>query len=56
MTHAARPLEDLCRAHRAGGGIVVLSTHQPIALPDAQTISLADFPPARAVPAAALDW
>jgi len=37
----------LIERHRAGGGIVVLSTHQPLPLAGAQTLSLADFPPKR---------
>jgi heme exporter protein A len=45
---------DLIERHRAAGGIVVLSTHQPLPLPQAQTLSLADFPPAR--PTAAAFW
>lgn len=33
-------LEELITAHRASGGIVLLATHLPIALPDAQEIAL----------------
>lgn len=33
-------LEARIAAHRAGGGIVLVATHQPIALPDAQEIAL----------------
>ena len=33
-------LEARIAAHRAGGGIVLVATHQPIALPDAQEIRL----------------
>ncbi|HEV2678270.1 MAG TPA: heme ABC exporter ATP-binding protein CcmA [Aliidongia sp.] len=47
-------IADLIRQHRAGGGIVVLSTHQPLALAGAQSLSLADFPPAR--PLALAEW
>ncbi len=34
-------------AHRAAGGLVVLSTHTPLPLPDARPLSLDDFQPAR---------
>jgi heme exporter protein A len=44
----------LIERHRAAGGIVVLSTHQPLPLDRAQALSLADFPPAR--PTAAALW
>jgi heme exporter protein A len=40
---------DLIERHRATGGIVVLSTHQPLPLGRARTLSLADFPPAQPV-------
>jgi heme exporter protein A len=33
-------------AHRAAGGRVVLATHQPLPLADAQTLALEDFAPA----------
>lgn len=33
-------LEAAVRAHRAAGGIVVIATHQPIALPDAVQVRL----------------
>lgn len=33
-------LEGLIAAHRANGGIILLATHLPIALPDAQEIAL----------------
>ena len=33
-------LEALIAAHRAGGGIALVATHLPIALPDAQDIAL----------------
>ncbi len=33
-------LEALIAAHRAGGGIALVATHQPIALPDARTVAL----------------
>ncbi len=34
-------LEGLIAVHRARGGMVVVATHQPIALPDAQSVDLA---------------
>jgi heme exporter protein A len=50
-------LTALCAQHRAAGGIAIVSTHQTLDLPGAETLSLADFPPVRAVPAATdLDW
>ena len=48
-------IAGLIARHRAEGGLVVLSTHQPLPLDGARTLSLADFPPARPV-ALALDW
>ncbi|GGF33485.1 cytochrome c biogenesis ATP-binding export protein CcmA [Aliidongia dinghuensis] len=45
---------DLIERHRARGGIVLLATHQPLALARARHLSIADFPPAR--PAAATAW
>jgi heme exporter protein A len=45
----AEAVEDLLGAiaeHRAGGGRVVLSTHTPLPLERAATLSLADFQPA----------
>jgi heme exporter protein A len=39
----------LIERHRATGGIVILSTHQPLPLASAQSLSLADFPPVRAL-------
>ena len=44
----------LIERHRAAGGVVLLSTHQPLPLAGAQSLSLADFPPARA--AVTADW
>ena len=32
--------------HRAGGGIVVVATHQDLGLPDAPRLNVADYPPA----------
>jgi heme exporter protein A len=46
----AEAVADLLAAlasHRSTGGRVVLSTHTPLPLPDAATLSLADFQPAR---------
>ena len=48
-------LEAALAVHRAAGGIVIVATHAPIALPGAGGLNLADFPPARPV-AMALDW
>jgi heme exporter protein A len=50
-------LSTLIAGHRRQGGIVILSTHQGIDVPGAQTLSLVDFPARRAVNAdLALDW
>ncbi|HVJ51436.1 MAG TPA: heme ABC exporter ATP-binding protein CcmA [Aliidongia sp.] len=53
-------LSRLIAGHRARGGLVILSTHQGIDVPDPQTLSLPDFPPARTggrvLAGAALDW
>lgn len=43
---AARNLAAAIAEHRAQGGIVAASTHIPLDLPAAQTLSLADFAPA----------
>ena len=43
---ATSDLEAAIAEHRAAGGIVVASTHIPVALAGAQTLSLADFAPA----------
>ena len=40
-------LTAVIAAHQAGGGIVVLATHTPIALGDPRTLSLTDFAPRR---------
>jgi heme exporter protein A len=40
---AVDDLHDAIATHRAAGGRVVLSTHAPLALSDAATLSLADF-------------
>ncbi len=42
---ATSDLETALAEHRAAGGIVVASTHIPVALAGAQTLSLADFAP-----------
>ena len=47
-------LEDILAEHRAAGGIVVATTHIPLALADAQTLWLSEFAP-RNVEAALLD-
>jgi heme exporter protein A len=44
---ATSDLEAAIAEHRATGGIVVASTHIPVALAAAQTLSLAEFAPAR---------
>jgi heme exporter protein A len=33
-------LEAAMAAHRAGGGAILAASHQPLALPDAQTVRL----------------
>jgi heme exporter protein A len=47
-------IAGLIERHRAGGGIVLLSTHQPLPLAGARTLSLADFPPLR--PMVTAEW
>ena len=37
-------VEDLIAEHRAGGGTVVVASHQPIAMPEAQVVDLRDHP------------
>ncbi len=44
-TSAIARLEATLAAHRAAGGMVVLATHVPIALPGAKTLRMEDFPP-----------
>lgn len=39
-----RLVETLISEHRKGGGIVVVASHQPISMPDAQVIDLRDYP------------
>jgi heme exporter protein A len=36
-------IEDLVAAHRAAGGIALVASHQPIALPGAAIIDLAEY-------------
>lgn len=38
-------LEEILARHRADGGMVALSTHADIALPDAQVLQMGDFAP-----------
>ena len=47
-------IAGLIERHRAAGGLVLLSTHQPLPLAGAKTLSLADFPPAR--PQVTAEW
>jgi heme exporter protein A len=47
-------IAGLIERHRATGGIVLLSTHQPLPLVGARTLSLADFPPLR--PKVTAEW
>jgi heme exporter protein A len=52
-------LAQVIAVHRAAGGAVVLSTHQPLDLAHAQTLALGDYLPpplAREAALAALDW
>jgi len=42
---ATARLEDELAAHRAAGGMVVASTHTPLALPGAEVLRLDDFTP-----------
>lgn len=37
--------QDAIAAHCAAGGIAVIASHQPLALPDLRTIALAEFAP-----------
>jgi heme exporter protein A len=37
-------VESLIAERRAAGGVVVVASHQPISLPDAQVIDLRDHP------------
>ena len=40
-------LTSIIAEHRAGGGIVIVATHTPVALVETQPLSLADFAPSR---------
>ncbi len=40
--------ERLIAARRAGGGVVIAASHQPLTLPGAQVLDLRDFPPSPA--------
>ena len=42
-TDAQARVEQAIADHRQGGGIAVLASHQPVALPDATILALADF-------------
>ena len=39
-------LEQVIARHRAGGGAVVLTTHQPLSVPGARTLALDERVPA----------
>jgi len=41
---AVRMLADVIREHRSGGGMVAVSTHADLGIPDAAELNLADFP------------
>ena len=41
-------VEQLIAEKRAAGGVVVVASHQPLALPDAQVLDLREFPPSPA--------
>lgn len=42
-THGVALVEALVAEHCAGGGIAVIASHQPFALPNLQRLNLADF-------------
>src|SRR5260370_66101 len=44
---STRRLETVLREHRDAGGLVIAATHIPLALADAQILSLGDFVPSR---------
>ncbi|WP_423141892.1 heme ABC exporter ATP-binding protein CcmA [Parablastomonas sp. CN1-191] len=44
-TAGTKLAEALIARHRAGGGIVIAASHQPIAMPGAQAIDLAGYAP-----------
>jgi heme exporter protein A len=52
---STRNLEAVVAEHRQAGGIVIATTHIPLALDGAQSVSLADFTPSRSEVAALLD-
>jgi heme exporter protein A len=52
--HAQAQLFAACRQHRAEGGGIVLSTHQPVELDGAVVLSLGDFLPTG--PASSAEW
>jgi heme exporter protein A len=39
-TEAVGRLEQACALHRAGGGVVLAASHQPLGLPESQAIAL----------------
>lgn len=43
-SQGAALVEDLIAEHRARGGVAVVASHQPIAMPGAQVLDLRDFP------------
>ncbi|MFM5916127.1 MAG: heme ABC exporter ATP-binding protein CcmA [Novosphingobium sp.] len=43
-SQGAALVEELIAERRAGGGVVVVASHQPIAMPDAQVLDLRDHP------------
>lgn len=45
-SEGCRTLARVIARHRAGGGIVVVATHQDLGLPDAPRLNVADYPPA----------
>ena len=52
-------VEAMIAEHRQGGGMVMLSTHADIALPDARTLQMDDYVPApldEAAPLEAMAW
>lgn len=52
---ATRNLEGILAEHREAGGIVIATTHIPLALAGAQSLSLTDFTPSRSETAALVD-
>jgi heme exporter protein A len=43
-TQGVELVEDLIAEHRAGGGVVIVASHQPIDLPGAQVIDVSTYP------------